>query len=94
MGIGTWILAGIVASLLTRYVALGRPARLLPELAAAVMGAAVFGVVATALDFGGWNEVDWRAAVFAFLGALLVTGALRTLSARRAVARSRQRPAA
>jgi hypothetical protein len=35
------------------------------------------GVTATALDFGGWNEPDWRAGLFVFLGALAAAGAIR-----------------
>jgi len=31
---------------------------------------AIMVVFSTALDFGGWSEPDWRAALFVFLGAL------------------------
>ncbi len=38
-----------------------------PELLAALIAAMLAGIVATALDFGGWQELDWRAGTFAFL---------------------------
>ena len=50
------------------------------ELVAAVVAALAFGVVATALDFGGWNEPDWRAGVFAALGAVAAIALVRLLS--------------
>lgn len=46
-----------------------------------------FGVAATALDFGGWNEADWRAALFAFFGAAAAAAAWRLANlARRSAA--------
>ena len=42
----------------------------------------VLGVAATALDFGGWNELDWRAAVFSALGSLALVGLMRMISMR------------
>ncbi len=44
---------------------------------AALAAAIVCGVAATARDFGGWREPDWRAAVFALAGALAATGFCR-----------------
>lgn len=49
------------------------------ELIAAILGAALCGLIATALDFGGWREPDWRAGVFAALGALTLIGAVRAI---------------
>ena len=45
----------------------------------AVITSVIFGIAATALDFGGWNEADWRAVTFAFFGAMAVIGAMRAL---------------
>lgn len=42
-----------------------------------VSAAFLLGVAATALDFGGWHEPDWRAALFAFLGALAAAALFR-----------------
>jgi hypothetical protein len=45
----------------------------------AIVAAMLLGVLATALDFGGWRELDWRAGLFAFFGSLAATGFFRLL---------------
>ena len=47
------------------------------ELAAAIVTALLLGILATALDFGGWNEADWRAGAFCAFGAFAAAGAVR-----------------
>ena len=76
MGIALWLASGVVAFLLARIIPQGRGNALL-ELTAAVGTALILGVVATAFDFGGWREVDWRAGLFAFLGAMAMVGGVR-----------------
>jgi hypothetical protein len=41
-----------------------------------------FGVLATALDFGGWNEIDWRAALLAAIAAFGAIGVMRLVRMR------------
>ncbi len=41
------------------------------------MTALILGVVATFFDFGGWNQLDWRAGLFTGLGALAAIGIRR-----------------
>jgi uncharacterized membrane protein YeaQ/YmgE (transglycosylase-associated protein family) len=77
MGIAFWLLSGAVAGAVARIVPLARPARWLGELSVTVSAAFLLGVAATALDFGGWREPDWRAALFAFLGALAAAALFR-----------------
>ena len=77
MGIGLWFGSGVAAWILARIVPLGRPERPWVELAAAIVTALLLGTVATALDFGGWNEADWRAGAFAALGAFAAIGMAR-----------------
>ena len=79
VGIGLWVVCGCAAGFLARIVPLGTRKRLWIELAAAVFTALLLGVAATALDFGGWNELEWRAATFAFLGALAAVGITRAV---------------
>ena len=50
------------------------------ELVAAIVIAFLLGVAATALDFGGWRELDWRAGLLAFLGAAAAVGIFRLLT--------------
>jgi hypothetical protein len=66
-----------LAFVLARIVPAGRRRARIAELAAALTIAFLLGTVATALDFGGWNELDWRAALFAFLGAFAAAGIAR-----------------
>jgi len=69
MGLVTWLAAGIVVFFLGRRIERARPASSRSELIVALVAALLAGLVATALDFGGWNEMEWRAALFAALVA-------------------------
>lgn len=77
MGIVLWLSCGAVAFTLARIVPQGRRKAWFGELLAAVLIAFACGAIATALDFGGWNELDWRAGVFAFFGAFAAAGLVR-----------------
>jgi hypothetical protein len=81
VGVGLWLGSGFAASVLARIIPLRRRPAFWPELAAAIVTALLLGAVATALDFGGWNAPDWRAGVFAFLGAVAAVGAIRAVRA-------------
>ena len=69
MGIALWTACALVLFAAARFVAAGRPVRWIGELIAALTSAMLFGLLATFLDFGGWNELDWRAGAFVFFGA-------------------------
>lgn len=90
MGIALWLVSGLAAFALARFLPLGKR-RTWAELAAAVLAALGLGVLATALDFGGWQEPDWRAAAFAFCGALACAGLVRVFSADRKAQQGRAR---
>jgi hypothetical protein len=77
MGIGLWIGCGFVAVAVARIIPLLRPAQWLSDAWPAVVAAALAGLTATALDFGGWNEPDWRTGVFAFVSALAAVAWVR-----------------
>lgn len=79
MGAALWVAAGVAAFLVARIVPLRRKPVFVAELILAVITSVIFGIAATALDFGGWNEADWRALTFAFSGAMAVIGAMRAL---------------
>ena len=79
MGVALWIGSGALAWALARIIPSGR-AGWLPELAAALGTAVVLGLAATAMDFGGWRELDWRAGLFVFLGALALLGCVRSVT--------------
>lgn len=80
MGAALWIAAGIAALLVARLVPVRRRARWVPEAVSAVVVAFAAGALATALDFGGYSEPDWRAGVFAFFCATAVIGIIRAVT--------------
>jgi hypothetical protein len=81
MGIALWVVSSIAAFFLARMAPWRRPlARARSragEFSVSIAAGLVLGIAATALDFGGWNEPDWRAASFVFAGALAAIGAFR-----------------
>jgi uncharacterized protein YgfB (UPF0149 family) len=79
MGAALWVTSALSVFLVARIVPPGRASNYLIELAVAVTAALAFGVLATALDFGGWRDTDWRALVFVLLGTAAATGAQRAL---------------
>ena len=78
-----WLVSGGAAFLFAKIVPQGRPPRPWGELAASLTAALLLGLAATALDFGGWREPDWRAAAFAFCGAAALLGTMRAVRLRR-----------
>ena len=81
MGVALWLGSGFAAWILARIVPLRRGPGRWSELAAAIVTALLLGTLATALDFGGWNEPDWRAGLFALFGAFAAAGAVRAARA-------------
>jgi len=79
MGVAVWIGSGAVAWAFARIVPPGRTHWAI-ELTITFAAALILGLAATALDFGGWAEPDWRAGLFAFLGALAALGCLRSVT--------------
>jgi hypothetical protein len=84
IGLALWLASGFAAWLSARIIPPGRAPRpskqWLGELLVAVLAAFGMGVAATALDFGGWRELDWRAGLFAFLGAFAAAGVFRLVT--------------
>ena len=79
MGAALWVASALSVFLVARIVPPGRASNYLTELGIAVAAAVAFGVLATALDFGGWRDTDWRAVVFVLFGTAAATGAQRAL---------------
>ena len=77
-----WVIAGAGAFALARLCRAGRPGGWVLEASMSLLAAAAAGRAATALEFGGGQEPDWRAGTFAFLvslGAIGLTRAIRLL---------------
>jgi len=77
MGTTSWVVAGLLAFLLAQSLPWARSARKWKEAALALSTSLAGGMAATALDFGGWKALEWRAAAFAFFTALAALGVLR-----------------
>ena len=75
-----WVIAGLGAFAAARLIRAGRPQRWVIEGPLALLVAVAAGLAATALDFGGWEEPDWRAGAFAFAAALAAIGLARAIS--------------
>lgn len=83
MGLALWAASALVAFFIARIIPAGRRRAWVAEAIAAVVVGLLLGGVATALDFGGWNTADWRAALFVFFGALAAAGVVRGVTMRR-----------
>jgi hypothetical protein len=81
MGVALWLACGAAAFLVARIIPFLRSAQKWPEAVCAIVTALAAGFVATALDFGGWNELDWRGTAFALLCALAACGVVRFVRA-------------
>lgn len=80
MGLAVWFVSGLAAFFFARIVPFARGRGWLAELLTALVSAAGFGLIASALDFAGWREPDWRAALFVFLGAFAAAGCCRLVT--------------
>ncbi|HEX3110967.1 MAG TPA: hypothetical protein VHU41_17840 [Thermoanaerobaculia bacterium] len=80
MGVASWVVSGIAAFLGARIVPFSRQTHWKTELVTAILAALAAGVAATILDFGGWRDLDWRSAAFAFCFAVAVTGVVRAIT--------------
>jgi hypothetical protein len=83
MGILSWLMAALAALLLSRFLPAGRQeGRRFPSLAetgAAGVVALCAGLVATASDFGGLDEIALPAILLAFFTGAAAIGAIRLL---------------
>jgi hypothetical protein len=79
MGVALWCGAAAAAMVVCRFIRIGHARRWFTEGAVALIAAVLLGLLATAMDFGGWNELDPRTAAFAFFGAMAAIGFFRTI---------------
>jgi hypothetical protein len=80
-----WMASGGAAFVVANFVPYGREHRRWIELFTALITSLLFGAIATALNFGGWRELDPRAAAFVFFSSLTVIALIRiTRTLRRA----------
>jgi hypothetical protein len=83
MGIVLWMICAAAVFFAIRNIRAGRPSGWIGELLTVVIVALVLGGIATALDFGGWNELDWRAGLFVLSGCFALAAVVRLFTRRR-----------
>lgn len=80
MGLGSWIVMGLLAGVAGRFLLPGRdPAGCVVTVLVGVGGALLGGILATYLGFGGLSGFDLRSLLIATLGAVLLLLLLRVL---------------
>lgn len=77
MGLASWLSSGLISWLVSRKLPHRAPGRAMTELAVSLGVATFAGLLATALDFGGWNEIDERAILFSLMLSLAAIALLR-----------------
>ena len=80
MGIGSWVVMGLVAGAVGKCLLPGRDAGgCVVTILVGIAGALLGGFIATYLGFGGISGFDVRSLVIATLGAMLLLAVLRIL---------------
>ncbi len=78
MGLGSWMLMGLVAGAIAKFLLPGKdPGGCIMTSVIGVIGAMIGGLLATYLDFGGISGFDIRSLVIATLGAIILLIVLR-----------------
>ncbi len=81
MGLGSWIVMGLLAGLLGRFLLPGRDKLgCIATLLTGIIGALAGGFVATLLGFGGFRGFDIYSLIVSTLGAILFLILLRLIS--------------
>ncbi len=80
MGILTWIILGLVAGLIAKFVMPGNdPGGLIVTIIVGIAGAVIGGFIANAIGFGTVSGINIRSIVIAAIGAFALLFALRLL---------------
>jgi uncharacterized membrane protein YeaQ/YmgE (transglycosylase-associated protein family) len=83
MGIIVWIVLGLVAGLLAKFIMPGRdPGGIIITILIGIAGALVGGFISTKLGYGAVDGFDLRSIVIAVLGAILLLIIFRMLRRR------------
>lgn len=83
MGIISWIVFGLLAGMLAKFVMPGNdPGGIIVTIALGIVGAVVGGYIATKLGYGGISGFDIRSMLIAVGGALLLLFGYRFVKTR------------
>jgi uncharacterized membrane protein YeaQ/YmgE (transglycosylase-associated protein family) len=80
MGILTWIILGLVAGALAKFIMPGRdPGGIIVTIVLGIVGAIVGGFIGTLLGFGDVSGFDIRSVVIAVIGAIVLLAIYRAV---------------
>ena len=80
MGILTWIVLGLVAGALAKFIMPGRdPGGIIVTIILGIVGAVVGGFIGTLLGFGDISGFDIRSIVIAVIGAIVLLAIYRAV---------------
>jgi uncharacterized membrane protein YeaQ/YmgE (transglycosylase-associated protein family) len=80
MGILTWILVGLVAGIIAKFIMPGRdPGGLIVTVLIGIAGGMLGGFIASQLNLGTMTGFDFRSLIIAVLGSLLLLFVYRRL---------------
>ena len=83
MGIIAWIVFGLIAGLIAKFLMPGRdPGGFFVTIILGVVGAVVGGFIATQLGFGGVTGFDLHSFIVAVVGALILLFGYRMIKSR------------
>lgn len=83
MGILLWIVFGLIAGVVAKWIMPGRdPGGIIVTIALGIVGAVVGGMIGTAIGFGGVGGFDIRSLLLAVGGALLLLTGYRLVTNR------------
>lgn len=81
MGILSWVLFGLIAGILAKWIMPGRdPGGMIVTILIGIAGAMVGGFLSTAIGFGDISGFDLRSMIIAIGGALVLLFAYRKLT--------------
>lgn len=80
MGILAWIVLGLIAGVLAKFIMPGRdPGGIIVTILLGIGGAVVGGILSTLLGFGDISGFDFRSVVIAVIGAIVLLAVYRAL---------------
>jgi uncharacterized membrane protein YeaQ/YmgE (transglycosylase-associated protein family) len=80
MGILTWIILGLVAGALAKFIMPGRdPGGIIVTIVIVIVGAIIGGFLGTLLGFGDVSGFDIRSIVIAVIGAIVLLAIYRAV---------------
>jgi uncharacterized membrane protein YeaQ/YmgE (transglycosylase-associated protein family) len=83
MGILSWILLGLIAGALGKWIMPGDdPGGIIVTILIGIVGAVVGGFIATLIGFGGISGFDFRSFIIAILGSILCLFIYRKIKTR------------